>query len=250
MIRGLFKIIYIVAVGLLFSCQKTHQLTATQILSKSLEAHGGMSTWEQVDSISFQKKTILHTREGVKEKEINQHQTFYLGDGFNGQILTYGDPQIIYSLKDGEYTITKGDSQIILNDVEKESVKTMFNSAYYVASQPFHLKQSNAHLILKKDTVINDRKTYALDISYLGDTSTSDQWTYFFDTETFLVTSCRVKHNTRVSFIENLVYDTYTPFVFNAERESFFLKKDGKKDYLRASYSYSDYHVVFKEEYP
>lgn len=247
MIRGLFKIICIVAVGLLFSCQKT-ELTAEQILSKSLEAHGGMSAWEQVDSISFHKKTILHTREGVKEKETNQHQTFDLGDGFNGQILTYGDPQIVYSLKDGEYAITKGDSLIILNDDEKESVKATFNSAYYVASQPFHLKESNAQLILKKDTLINDRKTYALDISYLGDTSTSDQWTYFFDAETFLITSCRVKHNTRVSFIENLVYDTYTPFVFNAERESVFLRKDGTKDYLRASYYYSDYRVVFKQE--
>ena len=236
-----------VAVGLLFSCQKT-ELTAEQILSKSLEAHGGMSTWEQIDSISFHKKTILRTREGVKEKEINQHQAFYLGDGFNGQILSYGDPQIVYSFKDGEYAIKKGDSSIILNDVEKQSVKATFNSAYYVASQPFQLKESNAHLILKKDTVINDRKNYVLDISYLGDTSTSDQWTYFFDAETFLITSCRVKHNTRVSFIENLVYDTYTPFVFNAERESVFLKKDGAKDYLRASYYYSDYRVVFKEE--
>ena len=236
-----------VAVGLLFSCQKT-ELTATQILSKSLEAHGGMSAWEHVDSISFYKKTILHTREGVKEKEINQHQVFFLGDGFGGQILTYGDPQIVYSLKDGEYAITKGDSLIILNDVEKESVKVMFNSAYYVASQPFHLKESNAQLILKKDTVINDRKTFALDISYLGDTSTSDQWTYFFDAETFRIISCRVKHKTRISYIKNLVYDTNTPFVFNAERESVFLKKDATKDYVRASYYYSDYRVVFKEE--
>ena len=237
-----------VAVSLLFSCQKTQQLTATQILSKSLDAHGGISTWKQVDSISFHKKTTLFTREGVKEKETNQYQAFSLGDRFNGQILSYEDPLTIYSFKDGEYTIMKDDSLITLNDIEKQSVKTMFSAAYYVVSQPFHLKQSNALLILEKDTVINDRKTYVIDISYPSDSFSSDQWTYFFDAETFLITSCRVKHNTRVSFIENLVYDTYTPFVFNAERESIFLKKDGTKDYLRASYNYSDYRIVFKEE--
>ncbi|CAI8434199.1 MAG: Uncharacterised protein [Flavobacterium sp. SCGC AAA160-P02] len=245
MIKTFLKILCIVSVSFLFSCQEI-QLSAKQILSRSIEAHGGLSNWEQVDSISFHKKTTLYTREGLKEKEINQHQAFYLGDGFNGRIFSYGDPQIVYSLKDGEYAMTKGDSSIILNDVKKQSLKTMFNSAYYVISQPFHLKESNANLILKKDTVINDRKTYVLDISYLGDTSTSDNWTYFFDAETFLITSCRVKHKTTVSYIKNLVYDTNTPFVFNAERESVFLNNDGTKDYVRASYLYSDYRVVLK----
>ena len=247
MIRPFLKITCTIAISFLFSCQKT-DLTAAQILSNSLEAHGGMSTWEHVDSISFHKKTRLYTKEGVKEKEIDQHQALYLGDELNGQILMYGDPQIVYSLKDGEYAITKGDSLISLNDIEKQSVKTMFNSAYYVLSQPFHLKESNAQLIYQKDTLINERKAYALGVSYIGDTSTSDQWTYFFDAETFRIISCRVKHKTRISYIKNLVYDTNTPFVFNAERESIFLKKDGTKDYVRASYYYSDYRVVFKEE--
>jgi hypothetical protein len=51
-----------------------------------------------------------------------------------------------------------------------------------------------------------------------------------------------------MSFIQNTKFNTLTPFVFNAERESVFLKADATKDYLRAAYFYSDYKVVFKNK--
>ena len=62
-----------IAISFLFSCQKT-ELTANQILLKSLEAHGGLELWKKIDTLSFTKKTILYNQEGVKEKEITQHQ--------------------------------------------------------------------------------------------------------------------------------------------------------------------------------
>ena len=46
--------------------------------------------------------------------------------------------------------------------------------------------------------------------------------------------------------IENLKFNNDTPFVFNSERSSVFLKKDGSKDYLRATYFYTDYKIVLK----
>ncbi len=72
------------------------------------------------------------------------------------------------------------------------------------------------------------------------------QWTYFFNAKTFLIVAAKVFHSPTVSFIENIKFNKETPFVFNAERESVFLNKDGSKDYLRASYFYSNYKVVLK----
>ena len=93
-IRSLFlkTITIIFIVNLFVSCQKK-EITIGDILSKSLEAHGGLEIWQQVDTLSFTKKTILYNREGLKEKEITQHQSFYGGGGFARQtVLTGASP--------------------------------------------------------------------------------------------------------------------------------------------------------------
>jgi len=64
--KDFFKVIFIIAISFLFSCQKT-KLTAKQLLSKSIDAHGGLEFWQKVDTLSFTKKTILYNRKGLKE---------------------------------------------------------------------------------------------------------------------------------------------------------------------------------------
>ena len=111
------------------------------------------------------------------------------------------------------------------------------------------MKESNAFLFYKKDTILDGEKTFVVDVSYREDenTRTPDQWTYFFNAKTFLVVAAKVFHSPTVSFIENIKFNKETPFVFNAERESVFLNKDGSKDFLRASYFYSNYKVALKK---
>ncbi len=230
-----------------YSCQNK-ELTASEILSNSLDFHGGYNNWKRIDSLSFNKKTTLYTEAGEKEKEIYQFQSFHFGNSINGQITVLGTDTIVYRNQKDVYSKNIRDSIVLLTPSEEESIKTLFRSAYYVVSQPFNLKESNASLRYKKDTVIDGNTTHIVDVSYTGDDKDSDQWSYFFDAQTFKVISCRVFHSPTISFITNTSFDTNTPFVFNTERESSFLKKDGTKDYVRATYLYSDYRVVYKEE--
>ena len=248
-IRSLFlkTITIIFIVNLFVSCHKK-EITVRDILSKSLEAHGGLELWQQVDTLSFTKKTILYNREGLKEKEIIQHQSFYGGDFINGEITSIGADKSKLSIMGGLYSKSIGDSLVVLTDEDVKLINKSFRSAYYVISQPFNLMQSDALLFYKKDTILNGEKTFVVDVSYKEDenTNTPDQWTYFFNAKTFLVVAAKVFHSPTVSFIENIKFNIETPFVFNAERESVFLNKDGSKDYLRASYFYSNYKVVLK----
>ena len=135
-----------------------------------------------------------------------------------------------------------------LTDIEKQSIKNSFKSAFYVVSQPFNLIESSALLSYEKDTIIEGNKTHIVNVSYKNDTKDSDSWTYFFDALTFRIVSCKVYHSLTTSYIKNTKYDFKTDFVFNAERESFFLKKDGTKDYLRAAYFYSDFSISFHDD--
>ena len=248
MSKDFFKVIFIIAISFLFSCQKT-KLTAKQLLSKSIDAHGGLEFWQKVDTLSFTKKTILYNRKGLKEKEITQHQSFYGGNFINGNITTIGTDKSSISIIGDVYSKRIGDTLISISNNEMKSITNAFKSAYYVISQPFNLMESGALLSYKKDTILNDEKTFVVDVSYEEDqnTNTPDQWTYFINAKTYLIVAAKVFHSPTVSFIENINFNKETPFVFNAERESVFLNKDGSKDYLRASYFYSNYKVVLKK---
>ena len=248
MIKDFFKVIFIIAISFLFSCQKT-KLTAKQLLSKSIDAHGGLEFWQKVDTLSFTKKTILYNRKGLKEKEITQHQSFYGGNFINGKITTIGTDKSSISIIGNVYTKRVGDALISISNNEMKSITNAFKSAYYVISQPFNLMESGALLSYKKDTILNDEKTFVVDVSYEEDqnTNTPDQWTYFINANTYLIVAAKVFHSPTVSFIQNINFNKETPFVFNAERESVFLNKDGSKDFLRASYFYSNYKVALKK---
>ena len=248
MSKDFFKVIFIIAISFLFSCQKT-KLTAKQLLSKSIDAHGGLEFWQKVDTLSFTKKTILYNRKGLKEKEITQHQSFYGGNFINGKITTIGTDKSSISIIGNVYTKRVGDALISISNNEMKSITNAFKSAYYVISQPFNLMESGALLSYKKDTILNDEKTFVVDVSYKEDqnTNTPDQWTYFINANTYLIVAAKVFHSPTVSFIQNINFNKETPFVFNAERESVFLNKDGSIDYLRASYFYSNYKVALKK---
>ena len=248
MIEGFFKVIFIIVISFLFSCQKIKP-TAKQILKKSLKAHGGLELWQKIDTLSFTKRTILYNQDGVKEKEIIQHQSFYGGIPLHGKISSLGTEKSSISVINGVYTNSIRDSLIPITDHEIKAINNSFKSAYYVISQPFNLKESDALLVYKKDTILNGEKTFVVDVSYREDENTErpDQWTYFFNAKTFLVVAAKVFHSPTISFIKNTKFNIKTPFVFNSERVSVFMNKDGSEDYTRAAYFYSNYKVVLKK---
>jgi hypothetical protein len=234
-------------INLLVCCQK--KITVGDILSKSIKAHGGLVLWQKIDTLSFTKKTILYNQEGVKEKEIIQHQSFFGGTPLHGKISSPGAEKSNISVINGVHTKSIRDSLFPITDREIKAINNSFKSAYYVISQPFNLKESDALLFYKKDTILNGEKTFVVNVSYKEDenTNTSDQWTYFFNAKTFLVVAAKVFHSPTISFIKNTKFNTKTPFVFNSERVSIFMNKDGTEDYVRAAYFYSNYKVVFKK---
>jgi len=249
-IRGFFlktTCLVLVASSFLF-CDKK-KITANEIVSKSIDAHGGLELWQKVDTLSFTKKTILYNQDGVEEKELTQHQSFYGGNFINGEIISIGADKSRISIIGGIYSKSTRDSLTVLTNDDIALINKSFRSAYYVISQPFNLRESDALLTYKKDTILNGKKTFVVDVSYKENqnSNASDQWTYFFNAKTFLIVAAKVFHSPTISFIENIKFNNETPFVFNAKRESVFLNKDGSKDYLRATYFYSNYKVVLKK---
>ena len=211
------------------------------IINKSVQAHEGLEQWKQLKSLSFTKKTTLYHEDGSLRKESLQHQSFLFGGNPSGTIHSSMD-SVSYRLKKRDIYMQTRDSSFQLSGEELKSKQNLFVSALYVASQPFQLLESGATFEQKSDTIFGTKKAYAIRVKYQGDSSTSDQWTYYFDQESYRVVACKVKHNQRVSVIENTSYDESTPFVFNATRKSTIVE-NGKPKFVIAEYSYTNYKV-------
>ena len=169
MTKSFLQIICLLFVfNLFYSCQKK-ELTANAILLRSLEAHGGFDNWKTIDTISYHKKTTLYTKDGFKQKETNQYQSFYFGNSINGQISIVGIDTTVYQQQNGKYHKLIGDSLVSLTDIEKQSIKNSFKSAFHVVSQPFNLIESSALLSYEKDTIIEGNKTCLLYTSDAAD---------------------------------------------------------------------------------
>jgi hypothetical protein len=213
------------------------------IIKSSVEAHGGLASWKQLKTLSFTKKTVLYNEDGSIKKTTTQEQAFSFDKSSSGTIDAMIDTTA-YRLEKGNLLVKLGDRYYSLENSELERKKKLVNSALYVVSQPFQLMESDATFERKPDTLIGDKKVFSVRVKYPGESADSDQWTYYFDQDSYKVVGCKVKHNNRVSVIENTSYDTKTNFVFNATRKSTIMNGD-KPKFVIAQYEYSNYKVAF-----
>lgn len=233
--KQLFYSVAIIFVFAIVGCN--NKKTAIEIVNKSVETHGNISEWKNIHSLSFLKKTVLYKKDGSVEKEMIQKQQLFK-DGSGGEIFSIAD-SVFY--RKNKNRVFKNDS-LVVDMQEISRINKMFASAYYVVAQPFHLLESKAKFERINDTLINQNDAYAVRVFYNEDDKKSDQWTYYFSKKDSKVLGCKVYHHPTTSFIENTSFDTKTQFVFNAARTSTFIK-NRKKDYLRATYEYSNYLV-------
>lgn len=218
---------------LVSSCRQERQLTAQDIVERSIEAHGGIEQWRSVNSLSFDKTTILFTKDGTVEKEIEQHQQFNLKPELTGSIHDLKLPGVHGFEYDGkEIRRISNDSLWTVKDSTKvPKLKNSFMAANYVVCQPFKLLDDGVILTYKGMDEMDDSTVHVIDVGYKNDTEDSDRWTYYFETNSFKLLANRVKHNSNVSIIKNLEFDHTSGILFNAHRKSFTLKDNGEVDF-------------------
>jgi|TARA_Y100000385_G_scaffold74023_1_gene74696 hypothetical protein len=234
---------YLVALKiLLLGCSDT-AITAEEVVMKSIENHGGLTSWQRVKQLSFVKETTLFFEDGTVENKINQLQSFHLKTNFSGSIKWQeNEKNIVISFNDNEISKIINDS-LVTSFIELEEARNSFFAAQYVVGQPFTLLGKGTKLILKDNVFIGDIKTYAVNVIYPNDTNMSDKWTYFFDSHTFEMVANKVELSNHTSWIDNITYDESSGIKFNAHRKSYRLNSLGEKSYLRAEYFYRNFKI-------
>lgn len=211
--------------------------TATELLDKSLLAHGGLEYYQDLSRLSYNKTTILYDSAGEVESRVTQLHAYYFGSVVSGSILWNID-SVAYRVE-----FSGNDVKKYVNDslVDDPSIRGLVTSSQFVLFQPFKLTDPGTQLSLVEKSWLQSDEIYpVLMPTYEG--GSSDQW-WFYIGEDNRVTANLVRHNDRYSFIENLAYTEDQPLLLHAHRKSYFTDSLLEKKLLRAEYFYEGYLV-------
>jgi hypothetical protein len=227
-----------------YLAEETTSKKAGEIVSLSIEKHGGLSTWKNLESISYYKSIILFDSLGVIESKVTQHHYYQLKPELTGTIswLVDGDSLKIEYANNEATKYVNGLAEISPESLN--SAKNSFLSSFYVLFQPFKLMDEGTELnYVGVDTLESDVVVNVIQPSYTGAKPGDDKWWYYFDIKTNRLLANMVNHSPTYSYIVNLSYDESTEIIFNAHRKSYFVDSLRNVRYLRAEYFYDDYII-------
>ena len=213
---------------------------ARQLVERSVEVHGGLEAYQNLDLINWDKTTWLYDEDGVLESENIQQQSYQGGDE-PAVILRWRKDSTFYEIESNQGITRYRLGDIILSEGEEvEQAEKQARSAAYVFFQPFKLLDQGANLSYEGTRTLGDSlDVEVVRVSYEGDDKDADVWRYYFDQDSKLVANS-VEHLGRISLIINLEYqqDPVSGLLLNKRRKSYFVDSTLQIKYLRAEYLY------------
>lgn len=237
--------IALVTAGLLDSCQSRLE-TASEVLDKSIEAHGGLDLYQNIKSISYKKEITLFDSSGNIESNITQYHTYSFSPQTNGAIHWNSKSKQNHMIRYINDSITYLVNDTLLTDKTSiEKARSIILSSHFVLFQPFKLADDHVHISFSTGEKFFQKNSIVITPEFT--TGSNDRWKFILDSSSKLVIANMVNHNGRLSFINNLTYDTTTALTLHKSRKSYFLDTLTKKKVLRAAYFYKDYEVIYKQ---
>ena len=226
------KIFLFLCIVLSFGCQSP--FSADVIIDKSIEAHGGMDAWNQLEKIEYTKKFTLYTEDGKEERTGHQHHITHIFPQYKNNIINVGGTALNYDgseysklLGDSIVTVTAGDTGLIY-------------SSFYVIGQPFKLKDPGVELAYQGiDTLLNGKEVHVVQAKYAQADKENHLWWYYFDTKDYRCVGNMVDHNGTYNVIINDSYMEYQGILWNKDRTGYWTDENGDLGFKRSIYGYN-----------
>ena len=170
-------------------------------MERSWNAHR-IGITADLDALSYAKTTQVYDSLGQLSKTIEQeHKIFW--NPFVYEIRIPGDTTLqVYRQRENTVEVEQFEA-IVQDSVLIQKAQNALATAYFVFWQPFKLDDSKAVFsYLGREVLPNEEEVHVVEVRYPKDSST-DEWVFFFDTESFLNLGYRVRHNGKLSLILN-----------------------------------------------
>lgn len=220
--------------GIISSCTSP---TAEQIVLDSLEFHGGLETWQQLERMTYTKKTTLYNSDGSIEIDAIATYEHQIVPTFkSSKTWIEADSTLSYSLTN--------DANIDLANFKDEAsynkAKSDLDGAYFVIQQPYKLLENKEDLEYIGQDLLGDGTT--IDIVklqyYNQDGSKDNTWWFYFNENSHRMEGYMVKHDSTFAFIRNETYETVTGLSLCQTRTSYRVDSLRNVQYIRGKYRY------------
>ncbi|SEF99701.1 hypothetical protein [Algoriphagus boritolerans] len=239
--RILTALVLTASIVLGFSCTPSPEKQAKALIAKSIVAHGGAESWNDMSSLKFRKWARLLNEDGSVESELDQWHEFRFQPYFEGKITWTKDSITHRSIWDGaKMSYFMGENEI-KNESFLAAKKKDFDAAFYAVAQPWKLLDEGTTLTYEgQRTLENGNLAEVIRVDYGQE---ADIWWYYFDPETFGMIGNEVQLKDHRSLVYNLSFEEVNGFKLHGKRESWRVNEKGEKLFLRAEYRYSEYQI-------
>ncbi|MCH2194148.1 hypothetical protein [Kordia sp.] len=218
-------------------CSCRPELTAEEVLQKSLDAHGGKALWETPKVLIYEKTTTFY--DSLNKFESVKKQTFHntLQPTFTSKVKWMEEDVEKRIVFDGKDTFVFTDGYQITDDSVVKAAHKEIMGAQYILWQPYKLFTDEATLENEGIVRLEDKTdAYMIKVTYpYSDTI----WWYYFDLNTFILKENLIQHSkTTYSQIVNIQQEETTGLRLHQDRKSFKIDTGKDHKYLRATYHY------------
>lgn len=213
------------------------------LLSKALEKAGGISDWQSLAKIKFDKVTKLYDENGILERRTDQHHRYHLKPK---KIL-----EIIWQDSTGNHQLMLRNDQVekyingkVSTFLDSVAARENLLAAEYAALLPFKLLDPGMVLSYQGLDSVAGVIVHVLQARMQEENNNErDIWWHYFNSESFLHTGYRVKHEDHISLVLNDDFVTVDQFMLPGRRTSYRVDESDNILYKRADYQYDNYSL-------
>lgn len=217
--------------------------SAKEVLEKAIAQSGGWENFQNIDSLFYEKRTVLFDSLGKVESDVLQKHIYQVRPGLAMSIS--------WENEEGTHRISrkKNECEKFLNDkkIKADSVGLLrsTNAALYTLFMPWKLLDPGVELKYKGIVKLpGGNDAHAISAIYFPEKknnhSTKDDWEYYFEKDTYKYMACMVDHHDYFALIVNEEKSKSGGLVFNAYRNSYRVDKDRNILWKRGEFYYEN----------
>ena len=214
---------------------------AREIIEQSIQYHGGMKIYNQLDSFRFEKDFSLYLADSSVEYQRLQYHNYAPSKSIFHIRWRQGEDTYVNSQYSTEFSQKINGEKNTSIDASK--IKSAIDASVFTIFLPWKLLDAGANISYDGETTLEDGKeVFVVKATYDPEQhehhTKSDIWWHYFDKESYRHEGYKVALIDHTSLISNLDFQTVNGFTFPKTRKSWRLNEANEKDYLRADYDY------------
>ncbi len=225
-----------------FSCGKSPERQARELIERSIEAHGGAEVWENISSLKFRKKTRLIQEDSTVESESDERMEFRFKPYLEGKITWEKDSLKHVSTWDGaQMRYFMGENEV-KNAGFLASKRKEFDAALHAVAQPWQLLDGETVPKYEgQKTLENGRLVESIRVDH---GSEGDVRYYYFDPKSAVMVGSEVHMKEERILVYNLGYVEIEGLKMRGQVDSWSVNGKSERLFLRAEHLYSEYEIT------